>query len=522
MDRYEEIHTLAIAQSSGQLTDAQLARLEALVLEDDEACRLYVEYVRESASLRWWAERVPRNNEREAAQRILFEAVEADLLAQRRRRLEEEVAHQQRAREAQDRSRMFDLLHGDQPTSPPVRHIVIPRVLVHVAVGALAAMVLLTVWLMMPPSPDEPPTRTNELAGSTIDVVLDETVDAQWLGIKPARGHVLPAQPLHLVSGWIQLTFPNGAVGVLEGPALFEVIENDALRLTSGRITARVPGPRTRLAVHTPRSLIVDLGTEFGVGVSSQGDAQVHVFDGKVALQPDAHNETTALILQAGDARSVQPDLSVHAIELQRAMFPYSAEAMLDRNLVVNGDFESGKTGRALSERTWESAAIVGWATDPAGATTLNYEQAAEFNYPNPKIHRVPLDRGDAYFAGMVEGTTWQEVSLAPLGRAIDAGVLRYDMTGWLGGFGTNEDAITYSAIFLDRDGTECGRVVLGPIAASERHFENGFVALAKQGIVPVGARSVRFELETHRERGTVVDGYADNLSFVVRLQGVR
>jgi hypothetical protein len=54
-DRFQIIPDAVTAQAPGQLTPEAARRLEELVLADPEARRLYVRYVRETASLRWWA-----------------------------------------------------------------------------------------------------------------------------------------------------------------------------------------------------------------------------------------------------------------------------------------------------------------------------------------------------------------------------------------------------------------------------------------------------------------------------------
>lgn len=53
-DLFARIHLLASAQAEGRLTVADAGRLEAMVIGDPAARRLYVEYVRETASLRWY------------------------------------------------------------------------------------------------------------------------------------------------------------------------------------------------------------------------------------------------------------------------------------------------------------------------------------------------------------------------------------------------------------------------------------------------------------------------------------
>ena len=44
-DRLAELHALAAASLSGEPSDEEIARLERLVCEDQELCKLYVRYM---------------------------------------------------------------------------------------------------------------------------------------------------------------------------------------------------------------------------------------------------------------------------------------------------------------------------------------------------------------------------------------------------------------------------------------------------------------------------------------------
>src|SRR5262245_57527627 len=57
---FPKIHALTLAQLEGTLAPSQLHELESLLLESADTRRAYIEYIEESACLRWHcAERLP-------------------------------------------------------------------------------------------------------------------------------------------------------------------------------------------------------------------------------------------------------------------------------------------------------------------------------------------------------------------------------------------------------------------------------------------------------------------------------
>lgn len=122
-------------------------------------------------------------------------------------------------------------------------------------------------------------------------------------GLMLRRGS-LPPGPLELVEGRIELLFSSGGTAVIEGPAVFEPIAGDALRLSTGSIRCRCPAPGTELRVETPAGLITDLGTEFAVSVEAGVRTRVGVFEGKVRLD----GADAARLVKAGEALSIDSD----------------------------------------------------------------------------------------------------------------------------------------------------------------------------------------------------------------------
>jgi hypothetical protein len=124
-----------------------------------------------------------------------------------------------------------------------------------------------------------------------------------------------PGQKLNLSTGLIEVTFDDGAVVVLEGPASFDVETGGRAQLHDGRLAAVVPERGRGFEVVTSRLNVVDLGTEFGVMADSAGATEVHVFNGQVKAQllDEAGNKVRTVELNTAEAARIEPAAAVVA-----------------------------------------------------------------------------------------------------------------------------------------------------------------------------------------------------------------
>ena len=101
---------------------------------------------------------------------------------------------------------------------------------------------------------------------------------------------------VELESGLLELTHACGAKVIVEGPAVVQVQSGTSTKLVRGTLSINYDrnagGSSERGApsapafvVQTPHAAIVDLGTEFAVGVEGFGATQVHVFAGLVEIE---------------------------------------------------------------------------------------------------------------------------------------------------------------------------------------------------------------------------------------------
>ncbi|MCK4998886.1 MAG: FecR domain-containing protein [Anaerohalosphaera sp.] len=138
--------------------------------------------------------------------------------------------------------------------------------------------------------------------------VLTDSINSGWVDMKnvPTRGDVLRQGTLTLTSGIIEITFDKGARVILEAPAKIELIDTNKIFLIEGKLAAKVPPEAYGFTVATHNALIRDVGTEFGVIITSKG-METHVFDGAVEFYSGSDSDTSkkGSLLYAGQALEV-------------------------------------------------------------------------------------------------------------------------------------------------------------------------------------------------------------------------
>lgn len=146
--------------------------------------------------------------------------------------------------------------------------------------GTVAAIAFATATVLLPigaSKPGDAPRAAEPLAR------LTAASHARWstpFGIREGDG--VGGGPLRLLEGRAQLQFVSGASIVLNGPVDMELVTASRVFLRSGRITPFVPPEARGFTVVSPSGEVVDLGTEFSVGVDDSGLTSVYVIDGEV------------------------------------------------------------------------------------------------------------------------------------------------------------------------------------------------------------------------------------------------
>jgi hypothetical protein len=250
---------------------------------------------------------------------------------------------------------------------------------------AAAALLVAVLWLATRPASETPPAPSYEGCA-----VLARAFDTAWdpASPVPALGSVLPKRRLTLASGSIQVEFFSGARVILEGPADFELLSTNEGLCRYGKLRAFVPPQAQGFTVRTSSITLVDRGTEFGLRADRGGDAEVHVFQGRVEVRGRGTSE------QLGVGRAVHID---------------AAGSILP----VDADPEAFLTLTELNLRSAEEARgrYARWGTasdrlsrDPRIAVYYSFEDAPawsrELRCQRPQ--RSPLD-------GAIIGARWTE-----------------------------------------------------------------------------------------------------------------
>ncbi len=185
------------------------------------------------------------------------------------------------------------------------------RLLVAAVSGAAAAAVLIAMFVR-PRIGTTPAVRSTAAGAGAEDVVvahITRVTQARFNGRAeaPVVGAEVRAGTLELADGFAEITLTNGVRMVLEAPVKVELPASKGATLRSGRLVATVPEGARGFSIDTPRARVVDLGTEFGVGVRESGDTEVQVFRGVVVTQwqgPEGHKVDQQLT--AGNAVSIE------------------------------------------------------------------------------------------------------------------------------------------------------------------------------------------------------------------------
>lgn len=265
---YSKVHALAIGLLEGTLTRDEQHQLQTLILENPAARRAYLEYVQESACLRWLCvEEFPSvvelaNRSREpvgvrTSRRwivgTLFGGGLACVLV------------------AAATGWWFRGNPGDARPKTPA--------------GAAVALAVPNA----PASADVPElVRSNTSASANPEVAtITGLGSVRWHASNDAR-QVLSrcsiGDRLRLRDGSAVLTFDAGAQVTVFGPADFEITSATSIKCRRGRVTTLVDHRGRGFSIETPQAKVVDLGTQFGLQISEKGETEVVVFQGSIDL----------------------------------------------------------------------------------------------------------------------------------------------------------------------------------------------------------------------------------------------
>jgi hypothetical protein len=182
-------------------------------------------------------------------------------------------------------------------------------------------------------------------------------------------------------------------------------------------------------------------------------------------------------------------------------------------NLIVNGDAEFADA----STSGYDGVTIPGWQVTGV-PTIVGYTVGNGF--PTAQTPG-PANRGNQFFAGGPVGTSTltQTVDVSAAASAIDGGGVGYTLSGWLGGYASEDSRTTVTITFRNGSGSALRTAQIGPVTAADRNNTTSLLQRSSSATVPAGTRSVGVVVQL---KGTTMrdnlnqydDAYADNLSL--------
>ncbi len=171
---------------------------------------------------------------------------------------------------------------------------------------------------------------------------------------------------------------------------------------------------------------------------------------------------------------------------------------------------------------------VPNWMTTAGNFTVVQYSSLPQ---PIPTVPRFtdpgPPDRGLNFFSGGANGnpdgtfisSADQILDVSNAAALIDASLVPFTLSGYLGGYLDQRDFANFTAFFNNGGGMTLGSATIGPVTLAERMGLTGLLFRTTSGadLIPVGTRQIDFRIVSTGIDGNQVDGYLDNLSFIAR-----
>lgn len=271
------------------------------------------------------------------------------------------------------------------PSPPPLRRV--RNGTWWAALAACVALLAVGWWMLRSQLPAGRKGETSQAIA-----MLNRVVEVEWTAGDVSLRQGAPLEPgwLRLKSGLAQIVFYSGARVVVEGPAEAQLVSAGELVLESGRLVAEVPPQAKGFRIRTRQMNVTDLGTVFGVAVTSS-QAEVHVFKGSVEFQVSTAPKNQSL--EGGQAAVAEQSGATRLIAASRTEFA----SLFDLQ-------NKSSDAAVLRHEQWRSASS---RLDESPALLVHFD----FEAGNPLDWRLPnaSKRQDAAVDATVVGCQWTE-----------------------------------------------------------------------------------------------------------------
>jgi hypothetical protein len=184
----------------------------------------------------------------------------------------------------------------------------------------------------------------------------------------------------------------------------------------------------------------------------------------------------------------------------------------LGTNLIINGDAEADPTATADGFINHDVSA---WENEIGEFTLARW--GASGGFP-ANTDPGPANRGTFMFvAGFTETSSGSQViDLSNCASQIDSGIQQFKLSGFIGGFGPQNDSPRVIVTFKNAANVAVGTASIGYVTGAERNNATALVERKSTGTIPAGTRSVDVLLQMTRFQGSYNDGYADSISLLL------
>ena len=182
------------------------------------------------------------------------------------------------------------------------------------------------------------------------------------------------------------------------------------------------------------------------------------------------------------------------------------------KNLIVNPGAEDGPSDSTGDQPV---SKIPGW-TKNGDFDVVPYGANGVAGTTDPG----PANRGKNMFTGGPDTpntSASQIIDVSSGSSDIKSGSVSYTLSGYLGGFSSQEDNAVLVVQFEDSTGKVLATAQVGPVKAADRQNATGLLQRKTTGKVPPETVKLVVTLRMTRTDGEYNDGYADELSLILQ-----
>jgi len=328
-----ELKRLTAGRAHGSLQQSDCDRLEQILSESSEARSSFIAYMQVEAALKW---RIRGTHSMDALRRF-SKAPEPDTNNS-----------------------------AQHPSGTASRRLFSSRRLYYVTTAIAASLIFLlasSVWHFFgstrvessgPFVSDTPaaiPLRESNAAA--VAQVVAMSSESHWFLENRGDGeeNVRIGDTIRLTRGQLRLDFACGATVTMKSPAALQVISPKRTRAILGTLKAHAGVGAEGFTVETPRTTVVDLGTDFGINVTRHGSTDVAVFNGAIDLQSDGvKGLSSSQRLKAGEGVRVSSEgAASRIVSILDSQFsvPDSVSARIPRVPVISAVHDNIRRGES-------------------------------------------------------------------------------------------------------------------------------------------------------------------------------